>query len=299
MTCSLQTYSIRIGTFNVGRPIYKKPPYNHTKISKKILQKTCFIWTLLISNYCLLALSLPSLMEPHLTPAWHGNTDWHLQPGKFTHPYSAHVKCSPNSQLKQLVLHLSLAHCNNQSDVWDPGDSFHGTGILLQDSAHNSSFRTFSWVSRIDRNKEAHVTNGNRGQRGRGITCVYWNKGPSFLVNKQLDINNIVESHKPHILGLGEANIRHDHDLEDLQLTGYSLHLDSCINNPQLGMARVAVYTHDSLRVKRRADLEDETVAAVWLECGLPGQQGMFVLGTGSGSCLVRMTTLLDLSQNS
>ena len=93
------------------------------------------------------------------------------------------------------------------------------------------------------------------------------------MINKQLDIKDIVDRHKPHVLGLGEANVRHDHDLEDVQLPGYSLHLDSSINNPQLGMARVAVYTHESLRVKRRHDLEDDNVPAVWLECGLPGQK--------------------------
>ena len=65
--------------------------------------------------------------------------------------------------------------------------------------------------------------------------------------------------------------------MKTLQLSSYSLHLDSCINNPQLGIARVAVYTHDDLRVKRRDDLEDDVVAAVWLECGLPGQKGVLV----------------------
>ena len=42
-------------------------------------------------------------------------------------------------------------------------------------------------------------------------------------------------------------------------------------------MARVCVYTHESLRVKRRTDLEDDTVAAIWLECGLPNQQGILL----------------------
>jgi hypothetical protein len=277
MTCSLQNYRIRIGTFNAGRPIYKKTFNNHTKNSKKNLQKTWFIVTLLLSNYCVLALSLPSLLKPHNTAALHEKTAWHLQPGGFTHPYSAHIKCSPTSQIKQLVSHLSLTPFNNESDVWDPGDSFHGTDILLQDFAHNSSFRTYSWISRTDRNKMAHITNGNRGQRGRGITCVYWNKGPSFLCNKQLDIETILETHKPHVLGLGEANVRYDHNLQDVQLPGYTLHLDSSIDNPSLGMARVAVYTHNALRVKRRTDLEDDTIAAIWLECGLPNQQGVLI----------------------
>ena len=90
------------------------------------------------------------------------------------------------------------------------------------------------WCNHREMNKLMHIYNGNRERRGRGINCIYWNKGPAFLANKQLDIKTIVEEHKPHILGLGEANVRSDHDLEDLQLSGYSLHLDSCIDNPQL-----------------------------------------------------------------
>ena len=86
------------------------------------------------------------------------------------------------------------------------------------------------------RNKMAHITNGNRGQRGRGVTCLYWNKGPSFLTNKMLDIETIVQAHKPHSLGLGEANLHHNHDVEDVQLPGYTLHVDSSINNPNLGI---------------------------------------------------------------
>ena len=65
--------------------------------------------------------------------------------------------------------------------------------------------------------------------------------------------------------------------MEDVQLQGYKLHLDSCVDNPDLGLARVAVYTHDSLRVKRRSDLEDDTLAAIWLECGLPNQHSILV----------------------
>ena len=92
-----------------------------------------------------------------------------------------------------------------------------------------------------------------------------------------LDIETIVQAHKPHILGLGEANLHHNHDVEDVQLPGYTLHVDSSINNPNLGIARVVAYTHDILRVKRREDLEDDTIAAIWLECGLPHQTSFLV----------------------
>ena len=56
------------------------------------------------------------------------------------------------------------------------------------------------------------------------------------------------------------------------------LHLDSALGNSELGRtARVAVYVHELLRVKRRHDLEHDKVAAVWLECGLPHQRSILV----------------------
>ena len=112
----------------------------------------------------------------------------------------------------------------------------------------------------------------------KGINCIYWNKGPFFLINEQRDLETIIADHKPHILGLGEANFRNNHDKEAVQIPGYNLHLDSGVDIAEFGgMARVAVYTHNLLRVKRRPDLEDDKVSAVWLECGLPRQKGILV----------------------
>ena len=158
-----------------------------------------------------------------------------------------------------------LRGTESQGYIWDPG-------IKEPRIMGSGGTSTLFWLNRKERNKITHIINGNRGQRGKGINCIYWNKGPAFLCNKQLDIETIIEAHKPHILGLGEANVSKAHDLNDIQQSDYNLHLDSCIDNPDLGMARVAVYTHKSLKVKRRSDLEDNTVAAVWLECGLPNQ---------------------------
>ena len=45
----------------------------------------------------------------------------------------------------------------------------------------------------------AKITNGNRGARGSGIKLLHWNKGPSFLHNKQNDIEGIIASHHPHV----------------------------------------------------------------------------------------------------
>ena len=92
------------------------------------------------------------------------------------------------------------------------------------------------------------------------------------------DILSVIRDHKPHILGLGEANFRQGQNLEDVTIPGYKLHLDTGVDNIEVGStARVAVYAHELLRVKRRHDLEDIEVAAVWLECGLPSQRGVLI----------------------
>ena len=128
---------------------------------------------------------------------------------------------------------VSEGSCSDhlQCKVWDPGIQC------------RMKYSVMYWLSSRQRNKITHIICGNGGQRGKGINCVYWNKGPSFLSNKQLDIETIIGTHKPHILGLGEANFRHDHDLLDDQQTGYKMHLDSCIDNPDLGSY---IYTHIS-----------------------------------------------------
>ena len=139
--------------------------------------------------------------------------------------------------------------------VWDPGigieleqENMGGRSVgRVQDIRWNedsiskvgsNGAPALTWLNRRQRNKLTHAIFGNRGQRGKGIKCLYWNKGPAHLVNKQLDIETIIGTHKPHILGLGEANIRHDHHLGDVQQPGYTLHVDSCVDNPNLGMAR-------------------------------------------------------------
>ena len=204
MTCSLQSYRIRIGTFQDGTHILKKKSQKWSPKSNKYLKRTSFILALIFSNYCLLALSLPALLQPHLTPQ---GTAWQQQhrPGSYTSstacmgcpaPSLGTLRYNGSIITTTLSSTNSLSADNRQSEVWDPGNNL----------SPSSASRTCPWVTSSDRNKAAHITNGNTGQRGKGVTCLYWNKGPAFLSNKMLDISTIIEEHKPHILGLGEAN---------------------------------------------------------------------------------------------
>ena len=134
-----------------------------------------------------------------------------------------------------------------------------------------------SWLTSIQRNNLTKSINGNRGQRGRGIKLVAWNKGSALLHNKHEEVEAILAGHEPHILGLSEANLRSSADLSQVQHDEYQLHTAPTMSNPALGISRVVVYTHSSLVVKRRPDLEDETLSAIWLEVGMPRKRKILV----------------------
>ena len=87
------------------------------------------------------------------------------------------------------------------------------------------------------------------------------------------DVKSLVELHKPMIFGLGEANITADQDLAKVQLPDYNLHLPASYQNPCIRNARVAVYTHKKLVVRRRHDLEDPDTQSIFLEGGLANQK--------------------------
>ena len=67
------------------------------------------------------------------------------------------------------------------------------------------------------------------------------------------------------------------HDLSLVQHANYDLHLSPTSSNPDLNISRVVVYTHKSLVVKRRADLEDSRISAIWLEVGLPHKKKILI----------------------
>ena len=129
----------------------------------------------------------------------------------------------------------------------------------------------------MQRNTSIKSKNGNRGQRGRGIKIVAWNKGSSLLQNKHQEIETIIAGHQPHILGLSETNLRGNADLTLVQHDDYHLHTARTLSNPDLDISRVVVYTHSSLVVKRQPDLEEDTLSAFWLEVGMPRQKKIVV----------------------
>ena len=117
-------------------------------------------------------------------------------------------------------------------------------------------------------NKMMKIINGNRTGRGRGIKLVAYNKGNSFLQNYLEETESLVEKYRPDLLCLTEANLKKDIDKNLVSIKDYNLHTAPTMNNVNLNISRVVVYTNKNIIAKRRPDLENEEVSAIWLEVG-------------------------------
>ena len=242
MGVTLQTYRIRVGTFNSANI---KLGTSRSK-SKKVQP-----WPMGLKSRTLLAF----LFIFSALSWFHQFSTGSLSPGShhtsYVQEYTGSTYLNTPSSYNLLHLQKSVALTLN----------------------HSSYF----WLSRKQRNSLIKSLNGNRKQRGHGIKISHWNKGPSYLQNKHQEIETIIAGHQPHMLGLSEANLWAEHDQHLVQHTDYNLHVCSTIDNPDLGVSRVVVYTHNSLVVTRRPELESNTLSAIWLEVGLPRQKKILV----------------------
>ena len=132
----------------------------------------------------------------------------------------------------------------------------------------------FYKFSNLD-NKFSKYTNGNRKQGG--IRIFHFNKGNAHLCNRIHEIENIITTHRPHILGLSEGNFFSHQDLADVQIENYKLINAKTLKNPELNVSRICVYMHNSLVGKVREDLMDENFSSIWLEVGLPHKRKIIV----------------------
>ena len=88
------------------------------------------------------------------------------------------------------------------------------------------------------------------------------------LQNKFDKIKLIGKKHKPSILGLSEANLKANVGKRIVELEDYQMHTAPTIDNLNLKISRMVVYTNkkDNLVIKRRHDLKDENLSAIWME---------------------------------
>ena len=225
MTCSLESYRTRIGTYNGSQKTWRRKFCSEVSHYGYNLGKCNLLVRVITATYIMAVLSSPLLIEPSkLNSTWQTSSSCSTLTDlpQLSYVYLPHqvtrlsvfniplpVSSSPimqtpvsSSPIRQTpvssrtimqtpvssspimqtpvssspIIQWPVHPQTNQSTqfgIWDPGDA----------EAH-----PYKWVYSLNWNIIAHITYGNRGQRGKGITCVYWNKGPSFLCNRLVDI---------------------------------------------------------------------------------------------------------------
>ena len=83
------------------------------------------------------------------------------------------------------------------------------------------------------------------------------------------EIENVIQSVRPHVLIVSEGNLRQCVDQTTVQIAGYQLITAETITNSQIkNISRVIIYKHESVTAKIRLDLMNNTVDSIWLELG-------------------------------
>ena len=83
------------------------------------------------------------------------------------------------------------------------------------------------------------------------------------------DIKVLVNSEKPHLLGLSECELRKVNNIYDesqLKIPGYDLLFPKSWSTS--GYARVLLYVKSTLHYERCLELEDNTVQSIWVRGG-------------------------------
>ena len=95
------------------------------------------------------------------------------------------------------------------------------------------------------------------------------------MYSRLAEIKNIISTHRPHILGISEANLKdNNHDKNICSIPDYSLHTCPVSQN---GMIRLVVYIHKDITFKIRRDLMSSDLCSVWIEAGLKNKRKILI----------------------
>jgi hypothetical protein len=204
MGVSLQVYCSRIGTFQsklVKQSTSKLPTAEPTRVQTMTVITMLVLLTTIFLGCPDLSLS-PTCTDLHCSTQTSSTAHFNLvvrdhgcadlvpmvDPGCTDHV----LVVDPDQALPSLyvwdpgLIHRPHLLDTNQTDIdHELNYRYQATvKVELLQALHRKQKSAVSWMSVVQVNRLAHITFGNRGKRGKGISCLYWNKGPAFLTNK-------------------------------------------------------------------------------------------------------------------
>ena len=203
MTCSLQIYRVRIGTF-----------------VPKVLRNSCNVSRAPNSTNSAVKWFLVTILTLYLSFIV-GLGVLQLSKGSWNDSFCfVDNSCEEYTPLVDGPLSRNAESCNI-----DPRMQSSSITTLLCSPSFNF------WLSRKQRNKLAKARNGNR--QNRGIKLAHLNAGSAQLYNKMYEIEQVISEVHPHVLGISEANLKSDHDIQNVQLEEYDLITCKTLQNDQ------------------------------------------------------------------
>ena len=87
-------------------------------------------------------------------------------------------------------------------------------------------------------------------------------------MNKINTLQDIISRYKPKIVAIQELNYSNDQYMSDITIPNYKWEMDGLLLKN--GLSRSALLIHESIRYRRRNDLETSSEAHVWITVSLP-----------------------------
>ena len=91
-----------------------------------------------------------------------------------------------------------------------------------------------------------------------------WNKNNTKIMNRIDVISHLIAEHSPDIFSIQKLNLTDDIDLDQIKIPNYKLEIDQLLQQ-KTGRARTAIYIKDTIKYKRRLDLETPWEPVIWL----------------------------------
>ena len=135
--------------------------------------------------------------------------------------------------------------------------------------------KTYANIKAKNLNKIKYTENGNKMPNTK-MKLMHWNKGKAFFNNKINAIDNILETHKPEILSLSEANVQIFNN--KYLLDHYDYKVETTKMSHLTKISRTAILIKNTINYKRRLDLEDDLTSTIWIEIKIAKSKPILVM---------------------
>ena len=143
--------------------------------------------------------------------------------------------------------------------------------MILTKSTHSAYLQAMH-------NRAQHSKMGNRASgKNRGYNLIHWNKGSAFFQTKFNEIAHTIDTLKPHIFSISEANLDINFDTSTFNLSDYKIEYTLMAQTTK--MSRQILLIKNDVQYTRRHDLEDDDTCTIWVEICMPNKKHFLVMG--------------------